>query len=110
MKIMISLPMKGKTNEEIEAQLDKAIDFLEGNGHEVIDTLFEDVPEGTVTEPVALLAGAISAMSQCHAVYFCEGWKEARGCKFEHEIAMSYGIPVMYENTGRRRRSPSPTA
>jgi hypothetical protein len=38
-------------------------------------------------------------MSKCDAVYFCNGWENARGCKIEHDIAIAYGLLTIYEGT-----------
>ena len=32
-------------------------------------------------------------MSDAKFVYFCKGWKKARGCKIEHAVAVAYKIP-----------------
>lgn len=37
-------------------------------------------------------------MSYCHAVYFCKDWEKARGCRLEHEVALAYGLMVIYED------------
>lgn len=36
-------------------------------------------------------------MTLCHAVYFCKGWENARGCRIEHDIAVAYGLEALYE-------------
>ena len=36
-------------------------------------------------------------MSLCHKVYFAKGWENARGCKIEHEVALAYGLEIIYE-------------
>ena len=42
MKIMISQPMRGKTEEEIKAEREEVVKQLESEGHEVLQTVFED--------------------------------------------------------------------
>ena len=39
-KVMISQPMKDKTEEEILSQKKKALEFLEKDGYEVVNTYF----------------------------------------------------------------------
>lgn len=105
MKAMISQPMAGKTNEEIEATRNKAVQLLKSKGYEVIDTYFTDEwaskenmeCRGVVQIPVQFMAKSIDKMSCCNAVYFCNGWVEARGCRIEHNVAVSYGLTVIYE-------------
>lgn len=40
LKAMVSQPMAGKSEEEILATRDKAVDALKADGYEVIDTYF----------------------------------------------------------------------
>ena len=104
-KAMLSQPMAGKTEEEIIATREKAIKVLETQGYEIVNTLFTDdwysnekmKDRGVVQIPLCFLAKSLESMSLCHAVYFCNGWENARGCKIEREVAMAYGLDVIYE-------------
>ena len=70
-----------------------------------MNTLFTDEwynPEkmaerGVVNVPVCFLAKSLDNMSLCHAAYFCKGWRQARGCIIEHEVAQAYGLEIIYE-------------
>lgn len=98
MKAMISQPMNGKTDEEIFKTRDEAASALKERGYDVLDTFFgEDFESGVVQIPVRLLARSLEVMSFCHAVYFCKGWEQARGCKIEHDVAEAYGLDLIYE-------------
>lgn len=89
MKVMISLPMRGKTTEQIKTERKQLVKELEEKGHEVIDTIFaEETPEGDAR--LYYLAKSIEAMSKVDAIVFMPGWEKARGCKIEHEIALKY--------------------
>lgn len=94
MKIMISQPMKGKTNEQIREEKAELVEKLKVEGHEVIDTVFDDFPEGKAT-PVHYLAKSIEFIANVDGVVFMPGWENARGCKIEHQIAKEYGKWVM---------------
>lgn len=104
-KVMISQPMNGLTDEEISATQEKAMSYLEEEGYYVIDTFFQDEwanpdkmrERGVVQIPICFLAKALEYMSMCDAVYFCKGWEKARGCKIEHDVAVAYGLKVIYE-------------
>lgn len=104
-KAMLSQPMAGKSDEEIRATRERAIDALESAGYEVVNTLFTDEwysrenmkERGVVQIPLCFLAKSIENMSLCHAAYFCKGWEKARGCRLEHEIAKAYGLEIIYE-------------
>jgi hypothetical protein len=93
-KLFISQPMAGLTDEEIlkkreEIRL-KAEEII-GEPVEVIQSYFEDFePVGNI--PVAYLGKSISLLAEADVAYFGEGWREARGCKIEHEVAVEYGI------------------
>lgn len=89
MKIIISQPMNGKTEEQIRNERASLVKELEEKGYEVIDTIFaEKAPEGDAR--LYYLAKSIEAMSKVDAIIFMPGWEKARGCKIEHEIAVKY--------------------
>ena len=104
-KAMLSQPMAGKADEEIIATREKAIKALEARGYEIVNTLFTDEwydrenmeKRGVVQIPLCFLAKSLENMSLCHAVYFCKGWEQARGCRLEHDAAVAYGLTVIYE-------------
>ena len=105
LKAMLSQPMAGKTDEEIKEARERAIQVLEKKGYEVVNTLFTDEwyskeameQRGVVQIPLCFLAKSLEYMSKCHAAYFCKGWRQARGCRIEHEAALAYGLEVIYE-------------
>lgn len=103
-KAMISQPMNGLTDEEIEKTREKAIRHLERLGYKVLNTLFKDdwynsssmKERGVMNIPVYYLARSLESMSFCDVVYFCDGWEEARGCRIEHDVAEEYGLDIIY--------------
>jgi hypothetical protein len=101
-KAMISQPMNGLSEEQIRSAREKAIHDLHARGYEVMNTYFEDdwpskaAPEDVKHNAVHFLARSINAMSHCDAVYFCDGWQLARGCKIEHDVANSYNLEMLY--------------
>lgn len=105
MKAMLSQPMGGKTEAEITAARQRAVQALEAQGYQVVNTLFTDEwyrrenmeERGVVQIPLCFLAKSLESMSLCHAAYFCKGWEQARGCRIEHEAAVAYGLTVIYE-------------
>lgn len=106
-KAMISQPMAGLTDFEIEETRNRAIAYLESLGFEAVNTLFTDEwynptnmhNRGVVQIPLCFLAKSLENMSLCHAVLFCKGWENARGCKIEHDAAAAYGLEMFYEET-----------
>lgn len=102
-KAMISQPMNGLTDEEIEKTRNKAIKHLERLGYKVVNTMFKDdwysesaKDRGVMSIPVYYLARSLEGMSFCDVVYFCDGWEDARGCRIEHETAEAYGLDIIY--------------
>lgn len=88
MKIMISQPMRGKTEKEIKDEREELVKKLQEEGHEVLETVFEDFD--CYASPIAYLARSIEFLDKADAVVFMKGWENARGCKIEHEIALKY--------------------
>ena len=92
-KLFISQPMKNKTNEQILAEREKAVQIakeLIGDDVEIIDSFFKDAPHSA--RPLWFLSKSIELLSTADVAYFAEGWDEARGCKIEHICAVEYGI------------------
>ena len=88
MKIMISQPMRGKTEKEIKNEREALVKKLQEEGHEVLETVFEDFD--CYASPIAYLARSIEFLDKADAVVFMKGWENARDCKIEHEIALKY--------------------
>lgn len=101
-KLFISQPMRGKTNEEIMAVREKAIESAErelGEKVEVIDSFFKDAPVDA--NPLWYLAKSIELLSTADVAYFAKDWEEARGCRIENECAIEYGIELVIEDYRR---------
>lgn len=113
-KAMISQPMNGLTDEEIEKTREKAIRHIDRLGYKVVNTLFKDgwynnssmKDRGVVNIPVYYLARSLESMSYCDAVYFCDGWEDARGCRIEHETAEAYGLDIIYAEDEEEPEAP----
>lgn len=113
-KAMISQPMNGLTDGEIEETRNKAIRHLERLGYKVVNTLFTDdwysessmKDRGVVNIPLCYLAKSLENMSLCDVAYFCDGWEDARGCRIEHETAEAYGLDIIYEEDEEEPEAP----
>lgn len=91
MKIMISQPMRDKTEQQIRQEREELVEKLEQQGHKVIDTILTDKPPIDCDEAIYFLGRSIELMSKADAVVFMKGWQEARGCRIEYEVAKNYG-------------------
>lgn len=98
MKVMISQPMNGRSEEEIKKEREEIIERFKKMHIEVIETLFTEEPPKGCNEAVYYLGKSISAMKDIDAIYMCDEWRQARGCKIEHEVARQYGIKILYDD------------
>ncbi len=98
-KLFISQPMVDKTDEEIIAERNAAIDavnYMLGEPVEIIDSFFEDAPHDA--KPLWFLSKSLELLSTADIVYFAKGWENYRGCKIEHECAVQYGIKIINQS------------
>lgn len=92
-KLFISQPMKGKSDEDILKERDRATrkaEAIVGEPIEVIDSFFQNAPADA--RPLWFLGKSLELLSTADVAYFAPGWDEARGCKIEHMCAVEYGI------------------
>lgn len=94
-KLFISQPMRGKSDEEILAERERAVAEAEkilGEPVELLDTFF-----GTsdMSHALEYLGESIKRMAQADAAYFAPGWGLARGCRIEHDCAVEYGVRII---------------
>lgn len=90
MKVMISQPMFGKSNEQIRLEREKLVNELTKQGYEVVDTIIsEDAPKNC-DEAIYYLSKSIEYIGKVDGIVFMKGWENARGCKIEYEVAKNY--------------------
>ena len=97
-KLFISQPMKGKSDEDILAERQKAIKSAEakiGESVQVIDSFFQSAPADA--RPLWFLGKSLELLSTADVAFFAEGWNEFRGCKIEHTCAVEYNIDRIEE-------------
>lgn len=96
-KLFISQPMNGKTDEEILAERKRAIESVKkhmaSDEVEVVDSFFQNAP--TEARPLWYLGKSLEMLSTADIAYFVKGWENARGCKIENMCAIEYGIDVI---------------
>lgn len=95
-KLFISQPMRDKTDEQILAEREKAIESAKrnfGEEIEVIDSFFKDAPHDA--RPLWFLGKSLELLSTADIAYFVKGWENYRGCKIENTCAIEYGIEVI---------------
>lgn len=105
MKVFISVPMRGRTDEEIAGAIviakSKLVKIAVENNEaiEYVDNFVSMRDDTDIKDPAMYcLGGAIQKMSKCDAIYFCPGWKGARGCVIEWQVAVQYGLMRLYQD------------
>jgi hypothetical protein len=95
-RLFISQPMRDKSNAEILAERNKAIEVASKQLNEeveVIDSFFKDSP--ALTNPLLCLAKSLELLATADIAYFADGWEQAKGCRIERLCAEEYNIPVI---------------
>lgn len=98
LKLFISQPMNGLSNDEILQKRKEAKEYVEkimGEEVEVIDSFFKDAPHDA--KPLWYLGKSILLLSEADCVYFAKEWYRYRGCRVEHTCAELYGLKKIYE-------------
>lgn len=96
---MISQPMGGLTDAEINRERERITDILANDHISVVETRFSFPPFIAKNMGLYCLAKSIEAMANVDLVYFCRGWKHNRGCRIEYYAAIEYGLPVFIESS-----------
>lgn len=92
LKLFVSMPMNGKTEQEIAEQMQQAHKDAERITHTplvILDTVF-DLPEDA--KPLDYIGESIKKLAEADVAYFCDGWEQARGCRIEWMCARDYGV------------------
>jgi len=95
-KIMLSSPMKDKTDKEISDERNEManllFDYYDDNC-EIMSTIIENHNEKSALE---CFSESILFMSMADVLAMGFGWENVRGCNLEHDIALAYDVPVVY--------------
>ena len=91
-RVFLSLGFRGRTEEEIMSDIEKAKEIIT---LEFPDNEFEFIHnyDYNGNNRLECLGEAIKKMSTCDEVYFIVGWKKYKGCNVEHKICRLYNIP-----------------
>lgn len=103
-KLFVSVPMKGRTEEEIKASIQKMkkiAEIYEGEELELIDSYIEDNPPKNSKEAIWYLSESIKKLAQADVFIGIRESFDWNGCQIERETAEKYGIkayaiPVRY--------------
>ncbi len=99
MKVLISQPMNGRKTEDVLKQRRQIIERFEKIHIDVVESYFDEEVEGYQTPALFYLAKTIDMIGKdVDAVYFAEGWQQARGCCIERKICEMYDILILDES------------
>lgn len=94
-KLFVSVPMKGRTEEEIKESIQKMkkiAETYEGEELELIDSYIEDNPPKDNNQKIWYLSKSLEKLSQADVfIGICENW-DWNGCYVETQTALRYGI------------------
>ena len=94
-KLFVSVPMKGRTEEEIKASIQKMkkiAEIYEGEELELIDSYIEDNPPKNNNQAIWFLGKSLEKLSTADVFIGIEDTWSWDGCAIEDETARRYGI------------------
>ena len=112
--IFISQPMTGKSEEEILATRQKAIDKIhqlaskDSEQVNIIDSYIDDATRNefqgrmgdAINWDIYWLSQSLQKLAMADTIWLCEGWEYSKGCNVELECAISYGLDIVYPEWG----------
>lgn len=94
-KLFVSVPMKGRTEEEIKASIQKMkkiAEIYEGEELELIDSYIENNPPKDNNEAVWYLGESLKKLAQADVFVGIDDVWNWSGCYIESEVAVRYEI------------------
>lgn len=94
-QLFVSVPMKGRTEEEIKASIQKMkkiAEIYEGEELELIDSYIEDNPPKDRKEAVWYLGESLKKLAQADVFIGIDESYDWNGCYIERDTAQRYGI------------------
>lgn len=112
--IFISQPMTGKSEEEILATRQKAIDEIhqlaskDGVEINIIASYIDDATRKHFKEHVSddinwdifWLSQSLERLAMADTIWLCDGWEYSKGCNVELECAIQYGLGIGFSEWG----------
>lgn len=101
MNVFISQPMRNRTDEEIKAERQKIMEYVQklypNEKAEEIDSFFDNdkLDINTKNFPLVMLGMSLELLAEADVAVFASDWCVARGCKIEHECAQEYGVEIL---------------
>ena len=107
--IFISQPMTGKSEEEILATRQKAIDRIhrlaskDDEQVNIIDSYIDDATRNefqgrmgdAINWDIYWLSQSLQKLAMADTIWLCEGWECSKGCNIEFACAIQYRLGIM---------------
>ena len=96
-KLFVSIPMKGRSEEEIRksiAKMKNIVEAYEGEEVELIDSYVKDNPPENNNQALWYLGESIKKLSEADIMVTIDDRYSWNGCVVEYEAACRYGIKV----------------
>ena len=117
--IFISQPMTGKSEEEILATRQEAIDKIhqlaskDGEQVNIIDSYIDDATRNefqgrmgdAINWDIYWLSQSLQKLALADTIWLCDGWGHSKGCNVELECATQYGLDIVYSDLNIITRS-----
>ena len=112
--IFISQPMTGRSEEEILATRQKAIEKIhqlfdaDGEQVNIIDSYIDDATRNefqgrmgdAINWDIYWLSQSLQKLALADTIWLCDGWGHSKGCKIELKCAIQYGLNIVYSEWG----------
>ena len=92
-RVFISMPMAGKSREEIERVQNEYFEAVSEALNEEVELIPSYLEQAL--SPLETLAESLKLMATADYAAFVDGWENARGCKVERLCAKEYGIEII---------------
>lgn len=96
-KLFVSIPMKGRSEEDIRksiAKMKNIVEAYEGEEVELIDSYVKDNPPENNNQALWYLGESIKKLSEADIMVTIDDRYSWNGCVVEYEAACRYGIKV----------------
>ena len=102
MKVYISGQISGLGPFEAKSRFDKAEEFLQGIGIDVVNPWDNGLPEESTW--IQHLCKDLEMLHECSHIYMLDGWQLSRGACIEYDFAIRTGKTVLFESGIVRNR------
>ena len=102
MKVYISGQISGLDPFEAKSRFDKAEEFLQDIGIDVVNPWNNGLPEESTW--IQHLCKDLEMLHECSHIYMMDGWQLSRGACIEYDFAVRTGKTIMFESSMVRNR------